>query len=195
MQRVFVAENPPEAHLVAEALLAEGIEAVVENENLFLLRGDIPANESTLPAVMISREEELPAAREVVARYVAARDAARAARRDAPGCPRCGSAEFRPAGMGLPLLLFVVAVPSALLTVAGAILGAVHSSFETLVGAAATGMVAAFLLALAVSSWSSLRRMVKCADCGKEWKPEGPSEVRGSRFDVPGPTPGEEPRT
>jgi len=169
--KVFVADNPPEAHLVAEALLAEGIDAEVENENLFVLRGDVPFTDNTLPTVTVAREEEIPKAKEIVESYIEARKAARV-RAGGIACPRCGSIDAGRADSGGAVLL---AAAGALSGVMGGLIvwKAVidpHDRLATVFSACVAIGAAAFLIWTASSIRSGRRSMKKCRECGKEWK-------------------------
>lgn len=69
MNRVFVAHDPIEAHLVKGLLESEGIEAEVQGESLFGLRPEIGISSDTLPSVWIHQESQLAAALKSVAEY------------------------------------------------------------------------------------------------------------------------------
>ena len=64
-----LARNPPQAHICRAALEAEGIEAVIQGEELFGARGGIPVSEDTAPSVWIVHEKDTAAAAMVVARF------------------------------------------------------------------------------------------------------------------------------
>lgn len=66
MRRVYVAESPGEAHLVAGLLDEAGIACVVEGEMLFGARGDIGLTPATLPSISV-RDEDAARAAEVIA--------------------------------------------------------------------------------------------------------------------------------
>jgi hypothetical protein len=53
MQRVHVARTPQEAHLVRALLESAEIEAVVQNEHVFDVRGAVPMTSQTLPEVWV----------------------------------------------------------------------------------------------------------------------------------------------
>ena len=69
MNRVFIAHDPIEAHLVRGLLESEGIEAEVQGELLFGLRPEIGISSDTLPSVWIRKESQLAAALKSVAEY------------------------------------------------------------------------------------------------------------------------------
>jgi hypothetical protein len=69
MNRVFVAHDPIEAHLVAGFLKNEGIDAHVQGELLFGLRPQVGFSEDTLPSVWIGQESQLAEALKLVAEY------------------------------------------------------------------------------------------------------------------------------
>ena len=69
MRKVFVARNPPEAHLCVAALEAEGIEAVIQGEELSGAQGGIPVGAATAPSVWIVNDEDAEAAALVMARF------------------------------------------------------------------------------------------------------------------------------
>ena len=53
MTKVFTAQHPTEAHLVAGLLASGGIQAEVQGEALFAARGEVPATAATLPSVWV----------------------------------------------------------------------------------------------------------------------------------------------
>jgi hypothetical protein len=50
---VHVARNPMEAQLVAGFLRSRGIEAFVENESLWNVRGEVPMDAGSAPTVLV----------------------------------------------------------------------------------------------------------------------------------------------
>jgi hypothetical protein len=70
---VFSARDPVEAHLLRAVLQSEGIEATVQGEYLFLVRGGVPFDGSTTPSVWVD-DEDVDRARTVVERFVRRRD-------------------------------------------------------------------------------------------------------------------------
>ena len=69
MKQVFVAQHPTEAHLVRGLLEANGIQAEVQGESLFSVRGEAPATPDTLPSVWVSDDGEATRALAVLADY------------------------------------------------------------------------------------------------------------------------------
>jgi hypothetical protein len=63
--KVFVAQHPTEAHLVAGLLKIHGVEAVVRGEPLFAVRGEVPVTPSTLPSVWVA-DSLVEIAREII---------------------------------------------------------------------------------------------------------------------------------
>jgi len=53
VRKVFVAQHPAEAHLIAGLLDSHGIAAVVRGEALFGARGEAPVTADTLPSVWV----------------------------------------------------------------------------------------------------------------------------------------------
>ena len=53
MTKVFVAQHPAEAHLIAGLLTSSGIESEVRGEALFSARGEVPVTPATLPSVWV----------------------------------------------------------------------------------------------------------------------------------------------
>jgi hypothetical protein len=60
VREVYLAQNPIEATLLVELLKAEGIEAVVQGEYLYAIRGLVPA---TYPTVWVVNDDEYDQAR------------------------------------------------------------------------------------------------------------------------------------
>ena len=69
MNKVFVANNPIEAHFVKDLLERDGIAAEVRGEALFGLRPEIGIASDTLPAVWIIDDAQLKRALELVADF------------------------------------------------------------------------------------------------------------------------------
>lgn len=84
MQRLYVAANLSEAHLVRGLLTASGIAARVFNEYAIGAIGELPPA-TTQPEVWVDDERDLPRARDVIRQYE---------QHDAPPgserCPACG---------------------------------------------------------------------------------------------------------
>jgi hypothetical protein len=71
MLKVYVAQNPMEAHLVLGLLEAEGIPGEVRGDALFSTLQGGAAAAGLLPAVWIQRDQQAPAALARVARFTA----------------------------------------------------------------------------------------------------------------------------
>src|SRR4051812_1142677 len=67
MNKVYIANDPMEAHLVRSLLEREGIEAEVQGESLFGLRPRIGLDSDSLPSVWITNEAQLKQAINVLA--------------------------------------------------------------------------------------------------------------------------------
>ena len=77
MNRVFVAQDPIEAHFVKDLLARAGIKAEVQGESLFGLRPDIGIASDALPAVWIIEDAHLRAAVELIAAFERSKQTAR----------------------------------------------------------------------------------------------------------------------
>lgn len=90
MKKVFVAQHPTEAHLVAGLLESHGISSRVRGEALFSVRGEAPITADTLPSVWVLDDER---AREAVD-LIAAANPARVSGERRPwrrwACLHCG---------------------------------------------------------------------------------------------------------
>lgn len=75
MRQVFVAQNIPQAHLIRSSLEASGIQAVVQNEHLVGIRGEIPMAPDTQPEVWILDESKSAEAQSIVDAFLFSRDA------------------------------------------------------------------------------------------------------------------------
>lgn len=58
MVKVFVANHPTEAHLIAGLLQSRGIPSHVQGETLFATRGEVPLSTSTLPSVWVDDDSQ-----------------------------------------------------------------------------------------------------------------------------------------
>jgi hypothetical protein len=65
MTRVYLARDPQEAHLLVGLLKSHGIEAVVQGEELWGVRGELPFGASSAPSLWVAEEDALKA-REIV---------------------------------------------------------------------------------------------------------------------------------
>jgi len=90
VKQVYLAENPIEAHIVVDLLQAAGIEAVVQGENLFAIRGAVPIS---YPTVWVLDDNDYDRARELALEY----DRGQYGAPDGEGparepwtCPQCG---------------------------------------------------------------------------------------------------------
>lgn len=86
MRRIYIADNPPEAHLVRGYLEAAGITAIVQGEDVYAARGGLPITNETAPSVWVAEDDAAQAAR-LVAEFF---DRSRAPAGTAWRCPNCG---------------------------------------------------------------------------------------------------------
>ena len=89
MKRIHTAHDPTEAHLVKGLLEADGIEAIVQGEHLFPLRGSLPVTADTNPSVWVVNDMDFDQGRTIAQAYDRG---ARASQTPAPHwhCPQCG---------------------------------------------------------------------------------------------------------
>jgi len=90
MKQVYLAENPIEAHMVVDLLQAQEIQAVVQGEHLFAIRGAVPIS---YPTVWVVDEDDYDRARELAlefdrGQYTLASSGPLA--REPWTCPQCG---------------------------------------------------------------------------------------------------------
>ena len=90
MQRVYIARNLSEAHIVNGMLNAAGIAAQVRGHYLAGGYGELPITSDTLPSVWIDDDRQVMAARSVIADY----ERPGASRANAWQCEQC--AEVHP---------------------------------------------------------------------------------------------------
>lgn len=88
MQQVFIAQNPPEAHLIKGLLESYGIAALIQGEDLFGIRGGIPITTATCPSVWVAAAN-LEQARELIADFLQEAHAERT-QGEKWHCPGCG---------------------------------------------------------------------------------------------------------
>jgi Putative prokaryotic signal transducing protein len=69
MKKVYVAQNPAEAHLVKGMLESNGIRAEVQGEALWGTRGETPVTPETLPEVWVLDDDEEEEAVRLVEEY------------------------------------------------------------------------------------------------------------------------------
>lgn len=58
MLKIYVANNPTEAHFIAGLLNDAGIDAHVQGEALWGARGEVPPSPATLPSVWINNDQQ-----------------------------------------------------------------------------------------------------------------------------------------
>ncbi len=75
MRRVFTAQSIPQAHLVRSSLEASGIRAIVQNEHIFDIRGEVPMAPDTMPEVWILDESQSAEAESIVDAFLFRRGA------------------------------------------------------------------------------------------------------------------------
>jgi hypothetical protein len=92
MTKVFTAQHPTEAHLVAGLLASQGIGAEVQNEALFNVRGEVPVTPATLPTVWVVNDQDASSALEILRDYEPGHPATSSAGASevAWTCPSCG---------------------------------------------------------------------------------------------------------
>ena len=73
MKPVFSARDPVEAHLLRAVLESDGIEATVQGEFLYLVRGGVPFDHHTAPSVWVA-DDQVDRARTVVEEFIRRRD-------------------------------------------------------------------------------------------------------------------------
>lgn len=69
MLKVYIAQNPTEAHLVRGLLETQNIECFVKGETLFSARGELPITSETAPSVWIYDKARLVDAEGIVQDY------------------------------------------------------------------------------------------------------------------------------
>jgi hypothetical protein len=85
LTKVFVAQHPTEAHLLAGVLESEGIPTEVRSEALFSASGEIPIGEA-LPEIWVLNDDQAGEARNVLRKRSADANAAGESWR----CSNCG---------------------------------------------------------------------------------------------------------
>lgn len=70
MKIVFIAENPGQAHVVRIFLQGNGIDATVQGEDLYYVRGEVPMTGSALPSVWVLKDEDIGPAQELVEKFL-----------------------------------------------------------------------------------------------------------------------------
>jgi hypothetical protein len=90
MKQVYMAESPIEAHMVVDLLRAQGIEAVVQGEELFGIRGAVPIS---YPTVWVLDEDDYERGRALALAYDRGQYQAQGLGeqvQEAWTCPQCG---------------------------------------------------------------------------------------------------------
>ncbi|WP_082798397.1 putative signal transducing protein [Vibrio cidicii] len=68
--RVFTANSPVEAHIVCQQLRSENIECEIRGENLFGLKGELPATSESDPYIWIHEPQQYQTAMKIVSQYL-----------------------------------------------------------------------------------------------------------------------------
>ena len=88
MKQVYLAANPIEANVLAELLRVEGIQAIVQGEHLYAIRGVVPMS---YPTVWVIEDEDYDRARELALEFDRAQRAATGQDAQVPWqCSECG---------------------------------------------------------------------------------------------------------
>jgi NADPH-dependent glutamate synthase beta subunit-like oxidoreductase len=88
MKRVFASQDRAAIAIVRELLANEGIETIVQNENMSAICGEIPFF-LAMPEVCVLRDEDLAEAQAIVERFESG-EARDQAGKKPWRCPRCG---------------------------------------------------------------------------------------------------------
>ncbi|MEZ9592438.1 hypothetical protein BCT04_14805 [Vibrio breoganii] len=67
--KLFVAQNPPQAHILCELLLSHNIQVEVRGEGMFGLQGELPMDDSSLPYLWLIDHHKQEQAKEVIAEF------------------------------------------------------------------------------------------------------------------------------
>ena len=88
MKQIYLAQNPIDANLLVDLLAAEGIEAVVQGEHLYAIRGLVPVS---YPTVWVVDDEQYEPARALALEFDRQQQAGGGQVPLAPWvCPSCG---------------------------------------------------------------------------------------------------------
>ncbi|GEA49936.1 hypothetical protein VIN01S_07400 [Vibrio inusitatus NBRC 102082] len=67
--KLFVAQNPPQAHILCELLLSHNIQVEVRGEGMFGLQGELPMDDSSLPYLWLIDEHKHKQAKAVITEF------------------------------------------------------------------------------------------------------------------------------
>ena len=70
MIEIYKAPTPQDAYILLALLEAEGIDAVIENDKLFNMVGELPYSGEILPSVIITDNSQKEKALSIVDRYI-----------------------------------------------------------------------------------------------------------------------------
>lgn len=85
--KLYIADNPTQAHLVCELLKQANIACEVRGEGLFGLRGELPVSDDTAPYIWLYHVAQRAQAITLIDEYLTPVDANREA---TWRCPQCG---------------------------------------------------------------------------------------------------------
>lgn len=69
MKQVYIAQNPPDAHLLAGILQEYGISCKILGEDLWTARGALPISQDTQPTIWIQDDSRYEQAEKLVRQY------------------------------------------------------------------------------------------------------------------------------
>lgn len=69
MKKIYLAENPADAHLLKALLEGEGIRADVVGEFLYSCRGEVPIAPDSMPSVWVIDDSDFEKAEEIIRGY------------------------------------------------------------------------------------------------------------------------------
>ncbi|MPW35484.1 DUF2007 domain-containing protein [Vibrio sp. B1Z05] len=67
--KLYVAQNPPQAHILCELLRSHRIQVEVRGEGLFGLQGELPMDDSSLPYLWLVDEHKQQQAKALIAEF------------------------------------------------------------------------------------------------------------------------------
>lgn len=93
MKQVYVAQNPPEAHMIKGFLETSGIRAIVQGDDLFGIRGGIPITPTTSASVWVAAQD-FKQAQALVEEFFQAETTEPGEKWYCPGCGEVLEAQF-----------------------------------------------------------------------------------------------------
>ena len=93
MVQVYLARNPADAHMLKAVLKSNGIDCLVQGDQLFQLLGEIPLSQESVPSVWILDTSKFSDAEDIINEYKRVENS-NVSEENIWTCPSCGEESY-----------------------------------------------------------------------------------------------------